>query len=92
MSDDPVISALARLEAGQNKLRTDLMERIDHLQTTVDAIRDDLTVLGGANDAIRRANENTREEVRDLARNVGDMQRVLLKHGSRLDQLERRAP
>jgi hypothetical protein len=58
----------------------------------VDAIRDDLTVIGGSNDAIRRANENTRDEVRDLARNVGDMQRVLLKHGSRLDQLERRTP
>jgi hypothetical protein len=92
MSDDPVIAALARLEAGQTKLRVDLMERMDQLQTGVDAIRDDLTVLGGSSDAVRRTNENTREEVRDLARIVGDMQRILLKHGTRLDQLERGAP
>jgi hypothetical protein len=103
MSDDPILAALARLEAGQNKLRTDflgelaatradIMERLDRLQTSTDAIRDDLTVLGGANDAIRRGAGNVRDELGDLARNIGDMQRVLLKHGSRLDQLERRAP
>ena len=96
MSDDPVLAAIEALGANLRgeiiKTRTDIMERIDSLQTTVDAIRDDLTVLGGANDADRRSNENTRDEVRDLARTLGDVQRVLLKHGSRLDQLERRTP
>jgi hypothetical protein len=29
MSDDPILSALARMEAGQTKLRVDLMERFD---------------------------------------------------------------
>jgi hypothetical protein len=56
MSDDPVLAALARLEAGlgnvtsrmdrleagQTKLRTDLMERIDRLQHTVDSVKDDI--------------------------------------------------
>jgi hypothetical protein len=92
MSDDPILAALARLEAGQTKLCVDLMARLDGLQISVDAIRDDLTVLGGANDGIRRAAESTRDELRDLSRNVADMQRVVLKHGTRLDQLERRTP
>jgi hypothetical protein len=56
MSDDPVLAALARLEAGlsnmtsrmdrleagQTKLRTDLMERIDRLQHTVDSVKDNI--------------------------------------------------
>jgi hypothetical protein len=96
VSDDPILAAIEALGANLRgeiiKTRTDIMARIDTLQTSVDAIRDDLTVPGGGNDSVRRTNENTRDEVRDLARNVGDMQRILLKHGTRLDQLERRTP
>ena len=92
VSDDPILAALAQLEAGQISLRVDLMARLDGLQITVDAIRDDLTVLAAPTDGIRRAAENTRDELRDLSRNVADMQRVVLKHGTRLDQLERRTP
>jgi hypothetical protein len=96
VSDNPILAAIEALGANLRgeiiKTRTDIMARIDTLQTSVDAIRDDLTVLGGGNDSVRRTNENTRDEVRDLARNVGDMQRILLKHGTRLDKLERRTP
>ncbi len=96
MSEDTILAAIetlgARLRGEIVKTRTEIMARIDRVQSSVDAIRDDLTVQGGANDAIRRSGENTRDEVRDLARNIADMQRIILKHGSRLDQLERRAP
>jgi hypothetical protein len=35
MSGDPILAALARLEAGQTSLRVDLMARIDRLQDAV---------------------------------------------------------
>jgi hypothetical protein len=77
------------LEGMEGRLLARMSEQFERVLEVTAAIRDDLTMLGGANDTIRRTNENTRDEIRDLARNVGDMQRVLLKHGTRLDRLER---
>jgi hypothetical protein len=54
MSKDPIIAALARLEAGQAALRDDLqatrtslMARIDRVQHSVDLLRDDIGVKYG---------------------------------------------
>jgi hypothetical protein len=96
MSDDILAQILARLtaiEAGQSGLRTDLIAaRMDRLQASLDGIREDLTMTGGANDHTRRLGDNIREELRSLADLVAAMQRSLLKHGTRLDELEKRRP
>lgn len=72
--DDPIVAALGRLEAGQSSLqagqtslRVDLMARMDRLEDGLTAIRNDIAVNFGAADTVRRANDNTREEVRSLA-------------------------
>jgi hypothetical protein len=49
-------------------------------------------MTGGANDHTRRLGDNIREELRSLADLVAAMQRSLLKHGTRLDELEKRRP
>jgi predicted nucleic acid-binding Zn-ribbon protein len=100
MSDDPILAALARLEAGLARVeieqevtiraaftdiradlrnfRTDLvdelaktrgaiMARVDRVQETVQAMRDDIAVNFGAVDQVKRAHDNTREEVRILS-------------------------
>ncbi len=45
MSDDPILAALARLEAGQGKLRVDLMARMDRLQDTLTEQGGDVNTL-----------------------------------------------
>ncbi len=64
---------LGRLEAGIGTLatRTELgetraaiMERIDRVQDSLTAIRDDIAVNMGTADAMQKANDNTRELVR----------------------------
>jgi hypothetical protein len=73
MSDDPVLPALAdlstrfgRLEAGQDKLHIELMARMDRLENSLADIRNDIAVNFGTADAVKRANDNTREEMRSL--------------------------
>jgi hypothetical protein len=77
------------LEGMEGRLTSRISALEERLIEATDAIRDDLTVLGGANDRVGMAAGNVRDELSALARNVGDMQRVLLKHGTRLDRLER---
>jgi hypothetical protein len=107
MSDDPVLAALARLEAGQGELSTRLaqveagqsamrtematfrsgvmdelgktrgviMEKIEGVQADIGRIRDDIAVNFGAVDAVKRANDNTREELRS----VGDLVTAMVR-------------
>jgi phage shock protein A len=59
MSKDPfatIVRAIERLEEGQDKLRIDVMARIDRLQDAVTSAQ--------------RANDNTREEVSALREQV----------------------
>ena len=77
-----------RLEAAQNKLRADVMERINRVQNAVTQLRDDYAVNFGASDAVKRANENTREEPRSLSEVVFTPMRQLRAVGTRVDQLE----
>jgi hypothetical protein len=101
MSDDPVLAALARLEAGlgnvtsrmdrledgQTQLRTDLMERIDRLQHTVDSVKDDIVVTYGANDRIERIAKSASDETRALGEVVRAMQRQIKRLQTDVDQL-----
>ncbi len=57
---------LTMLDEGQTKLRAHLVDRIDRLQNIVTAMRDDVAVNFGATDAVRRANDNMREELRGI--------------------------
>lgn len=62
-----VLAALERLENGQTELRVDMMARMDRLQDSLTAVRDDIAVNFGTADHVRRANDHTREEVQALA-------------------------
>src|ERR1019366_6550894 len=66
-----------RLEAGQIATRVDLMERMDRLQDSLTAVRDDIGVNMGAVDAMQRANDNTRELVRAQGEQMTVMWRQL---------------
>lgn len=91
---DPILDAIAQLGEKITKLGEDLIGRInagnERLVTAIDGIRDDLTVLGATNERIRMHGDNTRDEVRAVADSLANIERLLLKHGSRLDALERR--
>jgi methyl-accepting chemotaxis protein len=87
-----ILAAIERLEAGQillrteltasmdqlrTLLRTELMARMDRLQDSITSIRDDIAVNYGSSEAARKANDNTREEVRTLHDLVGNMMRQI---------------
>jgi chromosome segregation ATPase len=55
------------------RTRADIMERVDRLENAVTLIRDDIAVNMGAADAVERANENTRADVRTLGEQVSVM-------------------
>ena len=72
------------LEQGQRELsaridrtRSELMDRMDRLQDTVTTIRDDIAVNFGTAEQVRRANDNTRDELRALSEVVSGMQREI---------------
>ncbi len=110
--DNPILAALARLEAGQaalqqsqatlqqsvaalatraeltplraeltqvraelTQVRVDLMARMDRLGNALSDIRDDIAVNFGAVDAVKRLNDNTREEVSALSSLLTDLVR-----------------
>jgi hypothetical protein len=70
--------------------RAETSKLLEGVQTSLDGIREDLTVIGAANDRTRQAGQNTRDEGRAIADSLANIERVLLKHGSRLDDLEKR--
>jgi hypothetical protein len=80
----------AYLDGMEGRLMSKMSLLVEGLHTAINGIREDLTTLGGANDHTRMLNDNTRDEVRSLTKLVADVQRVQLKHGTRLDDLDRR--
>lgn len=85
MSDDAlsmVLGALVRLEGNLAKvqddlaaLRIDTMARLDRHENHLTSIRDDISVAMGGTDHVRRISDNTREDVRGLAEQLGTMWR-----------------
>ena len=85
MSDDAlsmVLGALVRLEGNLAKvqddlaaLRIDTMARLDRHGNHLTSIRDDISVAMGGTDRVRRISDNTREDVRGLAEQLGTMWR-----------------
>ena len=82
----------AELLAAINAGRAETSKLLENVRTSLDGIRDDLTVLDAANDRTRKAGDNTRDEGREIAGSLANIERILLKHGTRLDELERRLP
>ena len=94
MSDDPVLTALARLEAGQAALRADLlaaradlMERMDRLQNAILAMQDDITVNFGRADRTGHIARGASDEVRALGAEVAAMERQIRRLRSDLDDV-----
>jgi uncharacterized protein (UPF0335 family) len=57
---------LANFRADMDKMRGAIMDRIDRLQETMKALQNDILVNFGTTDAVRRAHDSTREELRAL--------------------------
>jgi len=65
-----VRTELTQVRTELTQVRVDLMARMDRLEDGLTAIRNDIAVNFGAADAVKRANDNTREEVRSLGEMV----------------------
>jgi hypothetical protein len=76
------------LEDAQTSLRVDLMARMDRLEDMNTKIRDDIAVNFGATDAVRRAHDNTREELRSLSDVVSVMHRQISRLETDVEQLK----
>ena len=88
---------LIRLEGKQDglreelfKTRADIMERIDRLQNAVTAIQDDIAVNMGAVDSARQANDNTREDLKQMREQMSVMWRQLKAVQVRVDEISGR--
>lgn len=105
MSDD-ILSILARLEAGQNRLEFDIaklrgdflvelgstraaiMDRVERLENRVTEVRDDIAVAMGSSDQVKRANENTRADLRSMQEQVSVMWKQIKRLETRVDSIE----
>ena len=66
-----------RLQANLTTLRSDLMEPMHRLQNSMTLLRDDISVNLAGVETVRRANDNTREELRALGDVVSAMHRQI---------------
>lgn len=97
MSDDPILAALARLEAGltrveagQVSLRADVMGRIDRLQNVVEAMRDDISVnMAAASTALDRT-RSTRFEVENTTETLVAMNRQIMRLRTSVEELQQK--
>jgi hypothetical protein len=87
-----IVQSRAETAADIATSRAETARLIEGVHSALDGIREDLTVLGAANDRTRRSGENTRDEGREIANSLANIERILLKHGTRLDDLEKRLP
>jgi hypothetical protein len=87
MSGDPILAALARLEAGQTSLRVDLMARIDRLQDVVTLQHEERIVDIGSTERAERLAKAAQEDAAAIGNIVTPL--VRLVHGMRtqLDDL-----
>jgi hypothetical protein len=82
MSDDSsqrILDALDRLEAGQAKMRTDIMARIDRLQHIVEMTRDDIVVNFGNTDRVERIANGAVDDMRTPTEILCVMQRQIMR-------------
>jgi len=102
MRGDSALAALSRLEAGMAKLQTDVaavdgkvdrlrmdvMARLDRHETKLTEIHDDITVTLGAANKAELVNDHTREEVRALHKLLNEVIRTVRTLATRVGALE----
>jgi phage shock protein A len=66
-----------KLERGHERLRVDLMARMDRLDNAITAIRDDITVNMARADRAHEVADSTRSELRLLGEQVNAMERQI---------------
>ena len=91
MSDDPIariLAAIERLEAGQDRLRGDLMARMDRLQDALTLQHDDVIVSMGAAERAERIARSALEETRALGEIVTVQTRQIQRLQSDIRQLK----
>jgi hypothetical protein len=90
MSDDPsqrILDALDRLEAGQAKMRTDIVARIDRVQHIVEMTRDDIVVNFGNTDRVERIANGAVDDMRATTEILRVMQRQIMRLQTDVQQL-----
>ncbi len=80
---------LVRLQAGQNNLRGDVMERMDRFQHALDLVKDDIVVNFGASDHVERIAKGASEETRAPGEVVRATQRQIAWLRTDLDDLRK---
>jgi len=91
MSDDQmaaVLAVLERLEAGQAKLRTDLMARMDRLQHRMDSLDEHMTVGLGHSDRVEQRSHGVAEDNRLLGEQLRSITKILRQLEGRIRLLE----
>lgn len=90
MSDDDtqrILAALDRLEAKQDTMRADIMERIDRLQHTAAQTRDELVVNFGNTDRVERTARAAIDDTRITTDILRTMQRQIMRLQTDVEQL-----
>jgi hypothetical protein len=90
MGDDSsqrILDALDRLEAGQAKMRIDIMARIDRLQHIVEMTRDDIVVNFGNTDRVERIANGAVDDMRTTTEILRVMQRQIMRPQTDVQQL-----
>ena len=72
-----LVAKQASMGADLTRLRVDMMARMDRLQDSLTAIRDDISTNYGTAEAAQRANDNTRTELRALSEVVSSLVRQI---------------
>lgn len=91
MSDDTtqrILAALERLEAKQDKMRTDIMARIDRVQHKVDQTHDDMVVNFGNTDRVERIARGAVDDTRTNTEIMRVMQRQIMRLQTDMEQLK----
>jgi chromosome segregation ATPase len=84
---DRLDGKIERLRTDLDRLRVDVMARMDRLQNGITSIRDDITVTTSMANRVHDANEHTREEVRALGDVVSAMQKQISRLQSQVREL-----
>jgi chromosome segregation ATPase len=85
---DALISQRQELTADIDRLRFDLMERLDKHSAILTALQDDITVNFASADVAQRANDHTRQELRGLREMVSGMERQIRRLQERVAAIE----
>ncbi|WP_428542603.1 hypothetical protein [Rhodopila sp.] len=72
-----LVAKQASMGADLTRLRVDMMARMDRLQYSLTAIRDDISINYGTAEAAQRANDNTRTELRALSEVASSLARQI---------------